>query len=181
MTKRKELFKLGKKISDAVKKNIDTAPSRKKSKYHAPHIASGNLRSNIFIEIEEHSTDGVQLILGLPAYADELDKGQSGYGVTRDTEYVFDASVNEIRKWILQKGWVPPSKGSWKYRDTAQSYAAVLRKRLKYTGIKPTYFLTDALDEVMDSRFYDTINEIFADDYLELTITEIDKQKIWKK
>lgn len=176
----KELSTLGKKAIKSIRKEILSAPSNKGRRYHGSHVSTRNLLDNTKFEVEQLNLFDYKLVLTLPEYADELDQGQSGDsgGVQRETPYTFDASVRDIRAWLQNKGWTP-SIGT-KRTQTLQSFSKQLHKRLLYSGVRPTYFLQNALKRVFPPRIYDELATTFANKFFEATLTKLEENG-WKK
>lgn len=171
---RQTLARIGSKVVEQAKRQIRNAPTRKNSPYHGPHVASGALLKDFGMEVEDLPTGGIRLIVTGPDYLEELDEGQSGRGIKYPTQFTFDATVREIRTWLQQKNWKPKSVGSRRYSDTLESYAKALHRRLQFTGIKPTKFLSKPLKRNLTQVAYNEVTRSYADDAVTLTLSELD-------
>ena len=175
---RQILGRTGIRVVQEAKKNLKTAPTRANSKYPGSHIASGNLLSQLGMEIEE-TPDGLRLVVIGPAYLEELDEGQSGKGVQRESQFYFDATVDEIKSWLTWKGWKPLGIGG-RQLYTLEGYAKDLQRKLTWTGVRPTNFISGPIDRLISPQTYRDIDRAYADDSVTLILKQLDNQG-WKK
>lgn len=112
-------------------------------------VASGSLLNSILVSNLVISQNSLEIGIRQNDYGGFIDKGVSGVNKKYSgTDYTYRDKmppVKAIDKWLYDRGIAPRNvKGQFKSRS---SVAFAIAKNIQLYGIKPTHYLTDAVND----------------------------------
>lgn len=118
--------------------------------------ASGRLESSLKIT-DKDSKGNFEIIIEMEDYGTYVDEGRKpGKGIP----------VNDLKKWIKEKGITLKTKSQLTQEQKINSLAFIINRKIKKEGIDPTNFLQNALDE-LTPKFADDVADAYGDDILD--------------
>ena len=148
--------------TDKTVNNLTTKLTKDIKQNLSDENASGRLQKSIKVSQVETKT-GYQVILQMEDYGTYVDEGRKpGKG----------APINDLKKWIAQKGLTLNSKTKSKQttEQKINSLAFLINRKIKKKGIEAKDFLKDALN-LNTPKFADDLAESIADDLLDGFLT----------
>ena len=138
---------------------------------------TGTLSNSIDVGFEE-ATDGIRIYINMEEYGEFIDEGvkganpnlvKNGRQKAPNSEHKF---TNKMPPWQPIMSWAKAK--NIRFRNAKGQFAKgdydtigfVLQKRIYAQGIKPIYFITEPLDELID-KFSEEFSSAYADDLID--------------
>jgi hypothetical protein len=149
-------------------------------------VASGKLLNSVGTSGAKLTGKSLQLNINLESYGAFIDKGVSGVNVKYNTPYSYTNKMpppSALDGWIVRRGLAPRQNGKFTGRTISavgfkESIQFLVARSIFFNGIKPSYFLSDAVKKNI-SKLPTELTKAFALD-LDSTINFIIKSNVKK-
>jgi len=150
-------------------------------------VASGKLLDSIYSLGAKYTGNSLELNIVLEKYGAFIDKGVSGVKVKYDTPYSYTNKMpppSALDGWIVRKGLAPRENGKFTGRTISavgfqKSIQFLVARSIFFNGIKPTKFLTNAVQKNLNILPNDLKNSFGLD--VNSTVDFIIKTNLKKK
>ena len=120
-------------------------------------VSSGELQNSIRSNGVVFGKNSLTLNIVMADYGAFIDQGDSGVKVKYNTPFSYTDKMpppSALDKWIVRKGLAPRDKGKFTGRTInkvgfQKSIQFLIARSIFFNGIKPTNFLTDAVEKNM--------------------------------
>lgn len=123
--------------------------------------ASGDLYNSLKI-VEDKVNGGFTISVEMEDYGFYVDEGRKpGKGIP----------VNDLKKWIVQKGLDKKDKSTRTAEQKINSLAYVINRKIREEGIKETNWLTEPLEDLFP-KFAEDVTDAFGDDLIDFYVSD---------